>query len=308
MDTKEQKLRLLLNRSPAAVSEAPRSASQEVYRRKLAADIARTKKFIEQANNAIEQLQEKHGSCPDSYSETTGSVAGEPEASGENRGLETSKMAHLLAHYEVYKQMPYQPMKNDSIGIATALTLNSDAVSQQASASDYLQHQNEQKTEELAELKAILADYTLANVLIKERVAKHPLRMAEMQEKLDGCTSYEAEIDVKLSQVQTLSEMAKSREEKMHQNLQRVILKMHAMMDWGNAHLMDEATFKKSISSSVTFLKTLIANISDGKEEWISVLPGSVEERLAEIMVRHDVLLLRNNGVPEVKLRNYGRA
>lgn len=308
MDSKQEKLRNLLRKTHVSNLEAPRNVSQEVYRRKLAADIARTKTYIQQAKTGIESLELQYGPCPEVYNETQFDNLSGGEKMGQNWMPETCRQAHLLAHYEVYKQMPYQPMKTDLIGIATALTLTLEAVIQQNDASNKIQHANNRRNDEIAELNTILADYKLAHSLIKDRIKKHPQRMAEMQQKIDKCTTYEAEVESKLARVQEISDRAKSKEEKLHLHLQRVILKVYAMMDWGNANFMDEDTFKKSIAGSVSLIKSLVSKLAENlQEKWVPVAAGTAEERLVEVMARNDLLLLRENNGLEVQLRSYGQ-
>lgn len=308
METKQEKLRTLLKKTHVSNLEAPRNVSQEVYRRKLAADIARTKTYIQQAKTGIESLELQHGPFPEVYNETQFDNLSGGEKMGQDWTPETWRQAHLLAHYEVYKQMPYQPMKTDLIGIATALTLTLEAVIQQNDASNKIQHANNRRNDEIAELNSILADYKLAHSLIKDRIKKHPQRMAEMQQKIDKCTTYEAEVESKLARVQEISDRAKSKEEKLHLHLQRVILKVYAMMDWGNANFMDEDTFKKSIAGSVSLIKSLVSKLAENlPEKWVPVAAGTAEERLVEVMARNDLLLVRENNGLEVQLRSYGQ-
>ncbi|GEQ69257.1 hypothetical protein JCM33374_g2928 [Metschnikowia sp. JCM 33374] len=307
METKLEKLQRILQKPALVASEPPRNVSQEVYRGKLAADIARTKQFLQQAKAAIQTLQDKHGPCPEVRSDPLVYKAGVSGKPDENTGSEHDRKLHLVALYEAYKQMPYQAMKNDSIGIATALTLTSEAVDQQTMASEQLSRVNTRKTEEIAKLHGILSDYQLANALIKQRAQQYPQKMAAMQRKIDNCTTYDAELDTKLVQMHQLSDSAKSHEERLHQHLQRVMMKVYATMDWESAHLMDEQTFRKSLSSSVSFLKNLVLRLGDAsKEKWVPVIPGTAEHRLVEVMIRNDVLIVRENNGMEVRLRDYG--
>ncbi|OBA21489.1 hypothetical protein METBIDRAFT_78446 [Metschnikowia bicuspidata var. bicuspidata NRRL YB-4993] len=307
MDTKAHKLRLLLGRAPVPAPEPARSVSQEVYRRKLAADIARTINFIRQADDAIERLQKQLGPWPAVFNESAARTSEGPALPGPPWGLETCRQAHLLAHFEVYKQMPYQPMKNDLIGIATGLTLTLDAVVQQAAAAETLRRQNEATTAQIAHLAAVLSDYKRANTLVLERVREHPRRTAEMQRRIARVSSFGAEAADKLAHVQRLSDGATALEDRLHAHLLDVVTRLYAMMDWENAHVMDEDTFTKSIAGSVLLVKRLVSSVAEGTDKWVTVRPGTAEERLMEVMIRNDLLLHRDDrGDLEVRLRDYG--
>lgn len=297
MDSKTEKLREIFLKSAIPESHAPLTSVQEVYERRLSSDMERTGRFLEQAKTAIAKLEQELAA---SDLDSSNSSGWDPE---------TREKARLLALHEVYRQLPYLAMKNDLIGIATALTLTQTAVSEQRKASDELSKRNLEDVGELQHLKAIRDQYKQIEQGLAERIAKHPQRMAEMQSQLDGFTNFGDRVEEQLKKLRVAAQAASAVEDRFYEHTQLVLLKLYALIDWENASMMDEKTFLASLAQLTSFIETLVRKLRLGRasgDYWHTVARGTPEERLSELMVRGGLLLVRDGEPLQVKLREYG--
>lgn len=292
METKADKVRQLLQNQPKTRAGTPTAnLAQDMYQRKLSADIDRTKKFLEQANSAISRLETE---------------LQQPNTAWDD---ETATLAHTLALHEVSRRVPYTAMKNDLIGIATALSLTLKAVKEQAAVSDHYAAESREVADATQELKRLLADYKEADQLIQNRIKQHPERVAQLRAKIRESQTLEMELKLQALALLAAAQAAKVVEDKMHQHLKRIITKLYALLDWENASKMDEATFKRSISQSFSFVNLLVLQLSNHSsgEQWVRVEPGSAEEKLVQLMIRNNLVIFRDaGGIFEVRLREYG--
>lgn len=295
--TRRQRLARLLANTPAHVP--PASASQEVYDKKLAADLERTEQFLAQAQAAVTGLSAAHQVSPE-LANADPLLALPPGWT-----TETLAKAHRLALYEVYKLMPYHTAKNDSLGLATALTVTQQSVAGHTLASDGLEQQNQAAAAAVAELRAILHDYTTVGTLLDKRLQQYPEKVAAVRQKLEATAGFEDEAAARAELVSELHAAAKVTESRMYLHLLRVVTKMYAYVDWEHASAMDEDVFAHSLRQAVVLVETLVGRIG-AEQPWVAVDPASTERRLVDLLLRHDVLVQRDTPALQVKLRDYG--
>lgn len=260
---------------------------QEAYEKRLTKDIERTLRFLHQAEQALEKLDE-------------------PSSVHELWTDETRQKAHVLALYEKYQKLPYSVMKNDLLGTATAAHLTGEAVVQQAAATEELQKGNRELQEELDMLQVTLADYKTMLALLEKRIAGHPSRVKAMEQKLHNAQHVDNELTEKTEQVRLAIARVKKVEEKLQQHMARVVTKLHAMLDWENTGMVDEDTFKTRIKQSMQLLQQLVLRLVQDPERWVPVSAGSPEEQLVQLMHRNSLLEIDNSGELAIRLRNYG--
>lgn len=280
------RVRGFLRSRDTVVDQSSRTAAQETYNKKLHADIERTRKFLEQAKQANAALKE------------------ELEASGAGWDEKTKQQAHILALYESYRKLPYTAMKNDLIGIATAALLTKKAVREQRQTLDQLETDNQNLQKEVVRNQQLLADFEEIDELIRQRIEEHPERMEKLRVKLQELRPMEAEMDDKLASVHNATAIYKSVEDRLYQHVKRVVTKIHAAQDWENANIMDEETFKSSVTLSISLIVTLVTNLLFHPEKYVTITSGGPEEKVLLVMVRNQLVVVRNN--QEVKLRDYG--
>lgn len=288
MESKADRVRKLLKNHKTQLGLP--NAAQETYVRKLRHDIERTNTFLKQAREAVQKLEET-------------SVVNELWTA------ETERAARILALYEAYVRLPYLTMKNDLIGIATAASLTRKAVTEQAEATKQLANENSVIDEETGQLKTILADYKAVLALLEDRIGQHPDRMAELQAKLRDSQPLEVELAQKLASIVSATELAKKMDDRMHQHVKRVVTKLHALLDWENTSMVDESTFKKNILQSLALVNSLVAKLvssEPGAEKWVHVTPGSADEKLVQVMLRSNLIHVREHEGYEVRLRDFG--
>ncbi|OVF08881.1 hypothetical protein A9F13_07g03740 [Clavispora lusitaniae] len=284
---KDRAQKLLSNRKPVTESTAW-SLAQETYSKRLEGDIERTKKFLEQAQAANTKL--------------------ERELSNEPLDEESEDLVNLLGLFEVYKSLPYMPMKNDSIGIATAASLTKNAVLEQSKAISMIRDENEATKTEIQRLENILADYAEFGELLQARVQQHPARMEELEQQLHGSRSLETELEHQIEFGQKSVDQLKKVEDKMYQHVKRVVTKLHALLDWENASMMDEDMFKESLRRSIALINRMIKSlVSQGTKQtkWVQV-PAGPEEKLVQVMLRNNLIHVRNGNGLEIRLREFG--
>ncbi|RKP30345.1 hypothetical protein METBISCDRAFT_16424 [Metschnikowia bicuspidata] len=290
------RIRLFLESLEPSV-ELPQLQTQKTYLRKLESDIGRTQKFVDRAEAAVSLLQE--------YKD--GLSLERPDKGSSDWTEDTERKAHLLALYEVYKQLPYMAPRNDLIGIATAATLTAKAVKDQIRASDALSDENEALKDEIERLKTILVSYREVNRLILERAQEHPQRMEKLHEQTEALKLQFANTQKSCSLAVKACDEAKQLEETLLSHQRRLIVKLHAMMDWENTIVADEETFRRNISQSSAFLKELVTRLLDTDDPWNTVEAGTPEEHLAKLMVQHGLLKTRKGDVFDVSLRDYSK-
>lgn len=284
---KDRAQKLLSNRKPVTESTAW-SLAQETYLKRLEGDIERTKKFLEQAQAANTKL--------------------ERELSNEPLDEESEDLVNLLGLFEVYKLLPYMPMKNDLIGIATAASLTKNAVLEQSKAISMIRDENEATKTEIQRLENILADYAEFDELLQARVQQHPARMEELEQQLHGSRSLETELEHQIEFGQKSVDQLKKVEDKMYQHVKRVVTKLHALLDWENASMMDEDMFKESLRRSIALINRMIKSlVSQGTKQtkWVQV-PAGPEEKLVQVMLRNNLIHVRNGNGLEIRLREFG--
>lgn len=284
---KDRAQKLLSNRKPVTESTAW-SLAQETYLKRLEGDIERTKKFLEQAQAANTKL--------------------ERELSNEPLDEESEDLVNLLGLFEVYKLLPYMPMKNDLIGIATAASLTKNAVLEQSKAISMIRDENEATKTEIQRLENILADYAEFGELLQARVQQHPARMEELEQQLHGSRSLETELEHQIEFGQKSVDQLKKVEDKMYQHVKRVVTKLHALLDWENASMMDEDMFKESLRRSIALINRMIKSlVSQGTKQtkWVQV-PAGPEEKLVQVMLRNNLIHVRNGNGLEIRLREFG--
>lgn len=284
---KDRAQKLLSNRKPVTESTAW-SLAQETYLKRLEGDIERTKKFLEQAQAANTKL--------------------ERELSNEPLDEESEDLVNLLGLFEVYKLLPYMPMKNDLIGIATAVSLTKNAVLEQSKAISMIRDENEATKTEIQRLENILADYAEFDELLQARVQQHPARMEELEQQLHGSRSLETELEHQIEFGQKSVDQLKKVEDKMYQHVKRVVTKLHALLDWENASMMDEDMFKESLRRSIALINRMIKSlVSQGTKQtkWVQV-PAGPEEKLVQVMLRNNLIHVRNGNGLEIRLREFG--
>lgn len=260
---------------------------QEAYEKKLNRDIDRTQKFLRQAEQALEKLDEP---------------ANEHELWTE----ETRQKAHTLALYEVYQKLPYTVMKNDLLGTATAAHLTGEAVVQQTAATEEFGDINSELQQELEGLRATLADYKSMLALLEKRIAGHPSRVKAMEQKLHNAQHVDDELSEKTELVREAMARIKKVEDKLQQHMARVVTKLHAMLDWENTGMVDEDTFKRRIKQSMQLLQQLVLRLVQDSEKWVPITAGSPEEQLVQLMHRNNLIEIDNSGELAIRLRNYG--
>ncbi|WPK25069.1 hypothetical protein PUMCH_002370 [Australozyma saopauloensis] len=295
-----------------AVHEMPGEQScsqiQQTYVRKLQADLDRTKKFVDQTDEATAQLEDEE----DKETRAEEKRDNATEENGQNnQSNDINRKAHLLALYEVYKQLPYLAIKNDLIGIATATKLTAEAVNEQIRTSEQFEKENAAAIEDIESLKTILSDYQKVVTLLQKRLESHPARMAELQNKIIDLDTRKNNLSSLRAKARESSGNAKKVEDLLYVHAQRLIVKLHAMMDWENTSVADESTFRTNILRSSTFLKTLVSNLVSFESTWVSVGKGTSEEHLAKLMIQHGILQERDTQHEgfegyEVALRRYG--
>lgn len=289
MDTKKQRLKKLLGNSHSAPEYPTWNAAQETYLKRLEGDIERTKKFLEQAKTANNKLSQ--------------------EVSDENWDTESLEYVELLSLLEVHQLLPYMPMKNDLIGIATAASLTKRAVLEQTQASDLIEAETRAAQSDIQDLERILQDYTEFDKLLEEKIRQHPAQMESLERQLHQSRNLEEELEHKLEQGKIAVEKVKKVEERLYQHVKRVVTKLHALLDWENASMMDEDMFKESIRRSLSLInqmvKLLVAN-GPGLDKWIKVTTGAPEEKLVQVMLRNNLIYVRERGGMEVRLREFG--
>lgn len=260
---------------------------QEAYEKKLNKDIDRTQKFLRQAEQALEKLDE-------------------PTNEHELWTEETRQKAHTLALYEVYQKLPYTVMKNDLLGTATAAHLTGEAVVQQTAATEEFGDINAELERELEGLRATLADYKSMLALLEKRIAGHPSRVKAMEQKLHNAQHVDDELSEKTEQVREATARIKKVEDKLQQHMARVVTKLHAMLDWENTGMVDEDTFKRRIKQSMQLLQQLVLRLVQDSEKWVPITAGSPEEQLVQLMHRNNLIEIDNSGELAIRLRNYG--
>lgn len=280
---KERVRTLLGNHSPA--DTATRSVAQETYVRKLRSDIQRTEIFLLQAQKANSKL-----------SETIKSTENSAPSKWDDR---TRQNARIVALFEAYRTLPYTAMKNDLIGIATAASLTEKAVVEQRNASEHISSENSTREVQIAQEKQIQNDYIEIDALLRQQINSHPEKMEQLQAKLRDSQPVEIELQRQLQSVQIAAKAAKKVEDRMFHHMRRVVTKLHALQDWENASVMDEATFASSVGQSVSFLAALVSNLLV-PDKWVAV---GGEEMLVLVMMRNNLLKVRGH---EVRLREYG--
>lgn len=217
---------------------------------------------------------------------------------------ETHRKAHLLALYEVYRQLPYLSIKNDLIGIASATTLIVKAVQEHTSTTDKMKEDNGNLEKDLKLLSTLLLDYNTIGRLLETELDKKSQEVAQQELILDS-EPLEKKVSSLFNSVFQQCEAAKRAEELLYAHLQRLVVKLHAMIDWENTSVADEETFRNNIVRSTTFLKTLVTSLVSSVDLWVPVDRGTPEDRLAKLMIHHDILRLRPGRAYEVALRNY---
>lgn len=260
---------------------------QEAYEKKLSKDIDRTQKFLRQAKQALEKLDEP---------------ANEHELWTE----ETRQKARTLALFEVYQKLPYTVMKNDLLGTATAAHLTGEAVVQQTAATEEFGNINAELQRELDGLRVTLADYKSMLALLEKRIAGHPSRVKAMEQKLHNAQHVDDELSEKTEQVREATARIKKVEDKLQQHMARVVTKLHAMLDWENTGMVDEDTFKRRIKQSMQLLQQLVLRLVQDSERWVPITAGSPEEQLVQLMHRNNLIEIDNSGELAIRLRNYG--
>lgn len=271
----------------------PQSATQKTYVKKLRTDIERTKRFVEQAQKAILQFREEETKLESAQKKTNpGSVF----------SSEDSKKAHLLALHEVYKQLPYLAIKNDLIGIATATTLTSKAVQEQARTSKALKSENESIKAEILALETVLSDYHEVDGYLKTEIKNHPSKI-DIQKKIRlESKELEEKLEQKIDQIKSANASAKRQEDLLYSHVQRIVVKLHAMMDWETTSIADEETFRLNILRSATFIKKLVLTKALQTDSYVKYTSDTLEEHLAKLMLHHKILRSRNEDGNEVSL------
>lgn len=271
----------------------PQSATQKTYVKKLRSDIERTKRFVEQAEKAILQLKEDQSKSDEA--QEVSNIA------SKQHNIDTKK-AHLLALYEVYKQLPYMASKNDLIGIATATTLTNKAVQEQARTSKAFKSENKSIEEEILVLETILFEYKEVKDHLETRIDNHPTKLANQRKAIQELKELDERLKSKIEQVNLASSSARKIEDALYGHVQRIVVKLHAMMDWENTNIADEETFRQNISRSATLIKSLVTSKASKTEPWVKVTSGTPEEHLAKLMVHHKILKLQTFDGDKVSL------
>lgn len=306
MSSKGDRLRTLYAENHSPIFDPPPNNSQETHSRRLQADLARTKTFIRQADDAIEQLSKSLGPLADKDPDTSPSILPPGWSS------ETWKLADLVALHEVYRQLPYTPMKNDLIEIASAVKLTLDTVREQRETSELLAAHNETSSAEVKDMHAIYSDLQEMESALAARVSHYPQKLATLERKIQDSGSFSQEVERKIDSVAQVLHSAKMAEERMYGHLQRVVMKLHALVDWENANMMDETTFRNSIASSVALISSMVQKLmengGDSEANWVPVLGDVTEVRLIEVMIRNNVFVARGgNDHLEIKLLDLGQ-
>lgn len=289
METKKEKVKRLLGKTQTASEYPTWNAAQETYLKRLEGDLERTKKFLEQAKAANNKLAQ--------------------EVSEDHWDEDTRKDVELLSLLEVHQLLPYMPMKNDLIGIATAASLTKRAVIEQTQASDLIENEVKRVQTETKDLERILADYKEFDKLLQEKIRSHPAQMESLEMQLHQSRSLEEELEHELRQGQIAVEKIKKVEERLYQHVRRVVTKLHAFLDWENASMMDEAMFKESIRRSLSLItqmvKLLVAN-GPTLDKWVKITAGAPEEKIVQVMMRNNLIYVRQREGMEVRLREFG--
>lgn len=285
-NSRKDKIRQLLLNQPPVADQASRNAAQDTYNKKLLADIERTRSFLLQAKEAIIKLNEEIAQKPSNWDD------------------ETRQKARIIALHDSYKKLPYMAMKNDLIGIATAASLTKKAVHEHREASLDYAEENRAIHRRTRKQSQLLADFKEIDVLLRQRIAAHPERMAKIEAKLQESQPVGTELERQLALVHEAATVVKAVEERLYQHVKRVVTKLYASQDWENASIMDEQTFKTSIVLSISTIVTLVTNSLSPGDKWTLVTPGGPEEKLVLVMVRNNLVLMRDNH--EVKLREFG--
>lgn len=289
MESKKEKVSRLLAKY-GSTSESPTwNVAQETYLKRLEGDIDRTNKFLERAKAANNKLAREVS-----------------EDKGDEESREYLELQGLL---EVHKVLPYMPMKNDLIGIATAASLTKRAVIEQSQASDLIEKETMILKGENQDLQRILEDYTEFGDLLQENIQRHPAQMEALKKQLHESRSLEEELEYRLQQGKIAGEKLKRIEDKLYQHVKRVVTKLHALLDWENASMMDELMFRESIKRSLSLVnqmvKVLVANGPSG-DKWIKITAGAPEEQLVQVMLRNNLIYIRQRDGLEVRLREFG--
>lgn len=289
MESKKQKIKQLLQKSKSASDFPTWNAAQETYVKRLEGDIERTKKFLEQAKAANNKLSQ--------------------EVTDDNWDDETRECVELLSLLEVHKLLPYMPMKNDLIGIATAASLTKTAVMEQSQASDLMENEISIIQNETQDIERILEDYKEFDRLLQEKIRRHPAQMESLEMQLHQSRSLEEELEHRLAEGQTAVAKVKKVEERLYQHVKRVVAKLHALLDWENASMMDEDMFKESIKRSLTLINQMVKLLvthGPSLDKWIKVTAGAPEEKIVQMMMRNNLIYARERNGMEVRLREFG--
>lgn len=279
------------------------SQAQRTYLKKLHLDIERTTKFIHQAKQAITKLKQPVDRTKDEKDECNETTDFHQTENAWSE--ETSRKAHLLALHEVYRQLPYVAIKDDLIGIATATIVTTKAVKEHDKTSRLLEDHNKLLKAEMALLRTVEADYKDASGCLLQRLKQQEETQSERDKHSLRVQRLITETDEKIALIRRLRENARQTEETLNIHLQRVVVKLHAMMDWENTNFADEETFNNNIIRSVSFLKALVVSQANGEDRWTMIVNGTPEDQLAKVMIQHKMLKLKSGGTYEVKLRNY---
>lgn len=272
-----------------------KSKTQSLYLHKLQSDLERTEQFLGQAERAILELKKEQKAAEEENESTTWSMSDESR----------TRKVHLLALHEVYKQLPYLASKNDLIGIATAATITTNAVKEQSKASKCLGTQNAQELRDVESLEEILMDYQELNKILRQRIQCHPQKMAQLEESISDLGSLTRKTHTKIELSRQVNNAVKNVEDTLYSHVQRLVVKLHAMMDWESTSVADEQTFRNNIIRSSTFVKTLVERLVESDDPWVQVVEGSPEDHLAKLLVQHDIVRLAEGQKDKVSLRNY---
>lgn len=296
--TRVDRITLLLS-NQNGTKELNKSTVQSIYLQKLQSDLDRTRKFLQQAEQSISELKVEQEDRKERKQNNEAN-----DASKEQIETKLSKI-RLLALYEMYKQLPYLALKNDLIGIATAATLTAKAVNEQSRASKHLEAQNEQLLRDVQSLEGIVSDYQSVNKLLLERIQNHPQKIADLKESIKFLESLVRMAPTKIELSCQVNNGIKIVEDTLYAHVQRLVVKLHAMMDWETTSIADEQTFRNNIIRSSTFIKTLVVRLVESDDPLVLVVQGSPEDHLAKLLVQHDIVQVSQGQLYQVSLRNY---
>lgn len=254
-----------------------------IFEARVIKDLKRTQEFLKQSEEAISKLESGEAQHP--YP---------PMGKTEGEMTRNDKM-QLLAMAETAKTLAFMPQKNDVIGISTGTFLTGKLVQEQKDLSNELIDNVDQMKESVAVLRQNLEEYKAISRQLDARIERHPQAMEEMRIKVAEIRESPKENGENLGDA---VEACKGAEERINHHLKRVVLKIHAMLDWEGSGMADERTFQESVTSSLQFLAILVNKMVTG-EEWVHVTDGM----LVQLMHRFGLLEVREGDGWWVRLR-----